>query len=1298
MFFILIGINTQIKAQEFFFNENVVSFCTEENDLAISFPAGTSGEMAFEFSSGCLGSTLSPQWFIMQIDEPGMLGITIEHSAGYDVDFACYGPFTGKNKQEVIKNINEDVTIYAVEDDYSFLDIYSPSDTCYPQSYLDEYKRIKALEDSISDDCYSRFFQLDYDDFASYWEYEEYCDAEYENFMECIDEASQKEHVVYPPDPVQFDITNPCFRGYNDNYPLESMVDCSYSTSSKEFCYIPDAKTGEWYLFLVTNYSQKPGTISFDKTSGSATTNCKIIVDAMTVGPVCEGESFDLDVNNAPENATFLWTGPNGFVSTEKNPTISNATQENAGIYTVVMVSNGVSSDEVEVPVIVNKRQVVDITKEIKEGESYIFGDEILTTSGEYQKTFTSEDTGCDSIVNLSLTVLKYDPVVVSSNSPVCEGDAISFEVINSPEDATFLWTGPNGFSSDQKEPVINMTTSDNAGLYSLVATVNGYELPVVETEVVITEKTRVEIDSTIRQGETISFNGQQISASGTYQDTLTSSLSGCDSIVTLNLKVVDYDPITITNNGPLCEGESLSFSVKNAPENAEFSWSGPNGFSSVADSPIVDNVLSSNSGTYSLTVTVNGTVLPTAETDVVVNEIKRAEISESIHQGESFLFNGQQISVSGTYHDTLTSSLSGCDSIVTLNLEVVDYDLITITNNGPLCEGESLSFSVKNAPKNATFSWSGPNGFTSVADSPIVDNVLSTNGGTYSLTITVNGTVLPTAETDVVVNEIKRVEISESIHRGESFLFNGQQISVSGTYQATLTSATSGCDSIVTLDLTVVDYDPIIITNNSPLCEGELLSFNVKNVPENATFSWSGPNGFASSDATPTVDNVLSTNSGTYSLIVTVNGTVLPTAKTDVVINEIQHTEITDSIHPGETFLFNGQQLSASGTYNNTLVSAISGCDSIVTLNLTVVDYDPIIITNNGPLCEGESLSFNVKNAPKNASFSWSGPDGFSSNDENPTVGNALCTNSGTYSLTVTVNGTVLPTTETDVVVNKIQHTEISDTILQGEAFLFNGQQISVSGTYQDTLVSSATGCDSIVTLKLFVEEIAPAIVSSNSPLCEGGNLSLYIDDAPEGVSYEWVGPNKFKSTEQNPTIDDVTKSNSGIYSVKYEYKGKSFNLTTPVVINSAKKQHVKAVIKGDETYKIGDVEYSEAGEYTVTLVSATDCDSIVYLTLTRAYEAKADLIPEIVFTPNSDGENDRWIIKNVELYSDINVTIYDRMGKIVREFNAYDNQENSWDGKDYRGRILPSTDYWYVIDVVESDKQYVGHVTLLH
>ena len=427
-------------------------------------------------------------------------------------------------------------------------------------------------------------------------------------------------------------------------------------------------------------------------------------------------------------------------------------------------------------------------------------------------------------------------------------------------------------------------------------------------------------------------------------------------------------------------------------------------------------------------------------------------------------------------------------------------------------------------------------------------------------------------------------------------------------------------------------------------------------------------------------------------------NGVSSDEVEVPVVVNKRHVVDITKEIQDGESYIFGDEILTTSGEYQKTFVSESTGCDSIVNLSLTVLKKDSVAVSSNSPVCEGNAISFNVLNSPENASFSWTGPNGFSSKEESPTLENVSDANSGKYSLTVTVNGIVLPTAETDVVVNKIQHTEIAETILQGESFLFNGQKLSVSGTYHDTLVSTKTGCDSIVTLTLTVEELKDAIISSNSPLCEGERLYLYIEEAPEGVSYEWSGPNNFMSTEQNPTIDDVTKSNSGNYSVKYKYKGKSFSLTTPVVVNSAKKQFVKAVIRGDETYKIGDLEYSEAGEYTVTLVSETDCDSIVYLTLTRAYEPKADLIPEMMFSPNSDGENDRWIIKNVELYSDITVTIYDRMGKIVRELNAYDNLENSWDGKDSTGRTLPSTDYWYVIDVEESDRQYVGHVTLLH
>ena len=1026
---VLLGMNLQANAAHFFSNEDVIPFCAGENDLGISYPAGTDSVSAFSFSSGCLIQTPSPQWFIMQIEEPGLLGITIEHEDGYDVDFACYGPFEAASKQELIDKINGDSSVFVFHDGYSFNSIYAPDDSiCYPQSYLDALDRMVFIEDSIYALCIEDLFLRDISEFNDYDEYQEYWDEESEKESKCLQEKYEECNVVYPPDPVQFDINNPCFRGYYDDFPYDKMADCSYSPSSKEFCYLPDAKAGEWYLLLITNFESKPGTISFKQTAGTATNNCKIIVDAMLLEPACEGGPIKLDVNNAPENATFSWIGPNGFSSTERNPIIYNATQENAGVYTLVMVgSNGIASGEVEVPVVVHEKQTENVIESIQMGETFMFGDEELTAPGTYQKTFVSELTGCDSTVNLTLELSEQN-VVIGFNVP-CEGEDLSFEVVAGvPENIACLWTGPNGFSSTERNPVIHNVTQDHAGTYSFSITSNGFDVPSIDA-------------------------------------------------------------------------------------------------------------------------------------DIEVSPIQRTELTDSIYPGDTYLFNGTPLSAAGTYYDTLSCALTGCDSIVTLKLAMKGYDPILLSNNGPLCEGETLSFEV------------------------------------------------------------------------------------------------------------------------------------TTNTPADASFSWTGPDGFSSSETQPTLPNVTEAQSGTYSLTITANGVALSTVETDVVVNPTLRTELTDSIYPGDTYLFNGTSLSAAGTYHDTLLSVLTGCDSIVTLKLTMRGYDPVLLTNNGPLCEGETLSFGVTtNAPADASFSWTGPDGFSSSEAQPTLPNVTEAQSGTYSLTITANGVALSTVETDVVVNLSKHTELTDFIYSGEVYPFNGTSISAAGTYHDTLASALTGCDSIVTLVLTVED--SAVISNNGPLCEGETLILNLDEAPNGVALKWEGPNAFASTEQNPSIEDVTILNAGLYSVEYEYSGRSFRLTTPVVVNKTKTATVKAIIKGDETYRVGDEEYTESGEYNASLVSSIGCDSIVHLTLVKINTI--ELLPDEVFTPNSDGIRDRWTIKNVESYAQLDVTIYDRTGKIVRVFNAYDNLENSWDGKDDRGNDLPSSDYWYVINVAESDVQYVGHVTL--
>lgn len=61
------------------------------------------------------------------------------------------------------------------------------------------------------------------------------------------------------------------------NLQATSAVDCSYSTAAQETCVIPNAVAGEWYMLLLTNYADDPGTIEFSQTGGSGSTNCAIL-------------------------------------------------------------------------------------------------------------------------------------------------------------------------------------------------------------------------------------------------------------------------------------------------------------------------------------------------------------------------------------------------------------------------------------------------------------------------------------------------------------------------------------------------------------------------------------------------------------------------------------------------------------------------------------------------------------------------------------------------------------------------------------------------------------------------------------------------------------------------------------------------------------------------------------------------------------------------------------------------------------------------------------------------------------
>ena len=138
------------------------------------------------------------------------------------------------------------------------------------------------------------------------------------------------------------DPTSPCPDGLTGG----KVVSCSYSTSYAETCVIPaSAQSGEYYILVITNYSNEPCNISFSKTAGTGTTDCSILEPFLTANTPCYGSSLVLEAN-VIESASYTWTSPDNQTHNGRTWTRSNATLNMAGTYSCHVVAGTQSGDE----------------------------------------------------------------------------------------------------------------------------------------------------------------------------------------------------------------------------------------------------------------------------------------------------------------------------------------------------------------------------------------------------------------------------------------------------------------------------------------------------------------------------------------------------------------------------------------------------------------------------------------------------------------------------------------------------------------------------------------------------------------------------------------------------------------------------------------------------------------------------------------------------------------------------------------------------------------------------------------
>jgi gliding motility-associated-like protein len=114
--------------------------------------------------------------------------------------------------------------------------------------------------------------------------------------------------------------------------------------------------------------------------------------------------------------------------------------------------------------------------------------------------------------------------------------------------------------------------------------------------------------------------------------------------------------------------------------------------------------------------------------------------------------------------------------------------------------------------------------------------------------------------------------------------------------------------------------------------------------------------------------------------------------------------------------------------------------------------------------------------------------------------------------------------------------------------------------------------------------------------------------------------------------------------------------------------------------------------GDYVASVTDNNGCLTIDTVTVNFTYKSCLE-IPN-AFSPNGDGFNDLWIIEGLELYSNVEIRIFDRWG--TRIFYSPNATDDPWDGT-FDGRRLPIDSYHYVIDLNNDEPAITGNVTIV-
>ncbi len=807
---------------------------------------------------------------------------------------------------------------------------------------------------------------------------------------------------------------------------------------------------------------------------------------------------------------------------------------------------------------------------------------------------------------SIVMTVNDLPVATASNNSPICPFETLELSVNAS---TSYEWTGPNGFTSNLQNPTI----------------------PFAEE-----------------------------SAEGTYQVIL-GDVNGCRDTATTEVVIHPKPEASITNNSPVCEGDEIQI---NASVHDSYSWTGPSGFTSADQNISINPATPANGGTYLLIVSNEFDCTDTVSTEIIVNTLPPA----------------------------------------------------TADNSGPVCQ--NVDFQLLGSG-GTDYQWSGPDGYSNTEQSPIVDvsvNPILPGDYTYTVTVTDGNSCVATASTTVTINPLPTPTASNNgplclgdelqlfASDGVTHTWNGPESFGSllqnptlanpdfvnaGTYTVIVTDM-NGCTGEAETIVEILALPNVMASSNSPVCENETILLEGVGA---TSYAWSGPDGFSSNLQSPQVPNAGQDNAGTYSVIGTDDNGCSNAASVDVIVNTLPEAMASNDspVCPGsnvnltasggdfyewsgpngfsaniQNTAVTGAQTINEGIYTVTVTDG-NGCTSTAQTILELFDPPAETIANDSPACEGDDIQFSLTGDP-NWDYSWSGPNGFTSNEQNPGLSDVLENQGGIYSVTITDDN----------------------------------------------------GCLQVLTTPVLISTYPELSTSVSAPVCVGGDIQIQTSVGTDWI-YDWTGPNGFIDSVSNPLLEDVTLDDEGFYYVEVmnatgctSYDTVFVQLLEPVMaevfadttIFDGGSADLYATENDGYMYSWSPPESLDCSNcptvvatptgttvYTVTITNEDGCSQEFEVLVEVEKREDDELVVPNAITPNGDGKNEEWVIPWLFQFPENDVVILNRWGDEVYYSKPYENDFNGT----YEGRELPAGTYYYILRLGEDFTVFKGPLTII-